>query len=167
MFAQSMPQRFFYLSLAAALFLLDQLSKWVVAQVLVQGETRRVIPGLFNLTHLRNRGAAFGLLADFSSPAVLISLILFSVIALLLVLGLLWRDSVSRPAGWGLGLILGGAVGNLLDRLRGGSVVDFLDFHLGPYHWPAFNLADSAIVVGVGLLVLEVLRHRRPEGREA
>ena len=158
--------RAFYLFLAFAVFLLDQASKAVVAQWLVQGETRRLIPGLFNLTHVHNRGAAFGLLANVTSSVVLILLVGFSVAALVLVLSLLWRGPASRLAGWGLGLILGGALGNLFDRLYAGSVVDFLDFHLGPYHWPAFNLADSAIVVGAAVLMAEVLRSRRRMPRE-
>jgi signal peptidase II len=144
--------------LAAALFLLDQGSKWLVAGSLRLGEVRSIIPGIFSLTHLRNRGAAFGLFADSGSPAVRAALIAFSVAALGLVLYLLWRGVSARATGWGLGLILGGALGNLVDRLRSGSVVDFLDFHLGGYHWPAFNLADSAVVVGALLLMIEVLR---------
>jgi len=100
------------LMLAAALFLLDQGAKWLVAGSLRLGEVRSVIPGLFNLTHLQNRGAAFGLFADSDSPAVRAVLIAFSVAALLLVLFLLWRGVSSRWTGWGLGLILGGALGN-------------------------------------------------------
>jgi signal peptidase II len=149
--------------LAAALFLLDQGAKWLVAGSLRAGEIRPVLPGLFNLTYLHNRGAAFGLFADSDSPAVRALLISFSVAALVLVLYLLWRGVNSRWTAWGLGLILGGALGNLLDRVRSGSVVDFLDFHLGGYHWPAFNLADSAVVIGALLLMVEVLRpHRQP-----
>jgi signal peptidase II len=159
------PARTLYLSLAAIVFLLDQFSKAAVMQALALGETRRIVPGLFNLTHLRNRGAAFGLFADVESVVVLVFLIGFSLAALVLVLVLLWRGTASSLSGWGLGLILGGALGNLFDRLRSGSVVDFLDFHLGPYHWPAFNLADSAIVIGAAVLMVEVFygRHHLPE----
>lgn len=146
------------LMLAAALFLLDQGSKWLVAGSLRVGEVRTVIPGFFNLTHLHNRGAAFGLFADSDSPVARGALIAFSLAALALVFYLLWRGVSSRWAGWGLGLILGGALGNLLDRVRAGSVVDFLDFHLAGRHWPAFNLADSAVVLGALLLMIEVLR---------
>lgn len=159
--------RAFYLLLAVAVFLLDQASKWLVAQALALGEMRRVIPGLLNLTHWRNRGAAFGLFADVESPLAMGFLVAFSVAALLLVFHLLWRGPASALAGWGLALILGGALGNLIDRLRAGSVVDFLDFHVGPRHWPAFNLADSAIVVGAGLLIVEILRGHRRGAREA
>jgi len=94
-------------------------------------------------------------------------LIVFSLAALVLVGYLLGRGLSSRWTGWGLGLILGGALGNLLDRVRTGSVVDFLDFHLAGRHWPAFNLADSAVVLGALLLMIEVLRPHRHESSEA
>lgn len=167
MSAVSRPARTFYLVLAVAVFLLDQASKWAVMHALALGETRSLIPGVFNLTHLRNRGAAFGLFADVDSHAVVAFLIAFSAVALVLVLLLLWRGSALPLAGWGLGLILGGALGNLFDRLRSGSVVDFLDLHLGPYHWPSFNLADSAIVIGAAVLMLELIRSRRHIHTEA
>ncbi len=144
--------------LAAALFLLDQGAKWLVAGSLRVGEVRPVLPGFFNLAYLHNRGAAFGLFADSDSAVVRAALVGFSLAALALVLYLLWRGVSSRPTGWGLGLILGGALGNLLDRVRAGQVVDFLDFHVAGYHWPAFNLADSAVVIGALLLMVEVLR---------
>ena len=153
------------LMLAAALFLLDQGSKWLVAGSLRLGEVRTVIPGFFNLTHLHNRGAAFGLFADSDSPVVRGALIAFSLAALALVFYLLWRGVSSRWTGWGLGLILGGALGNLLDRVRAGSVMDFLKVHLAD--WPAFNLADSAVVLGALLLMIEVLRPHRHESSEA
>ncbi len=159
--------RFFYLLLAVGIFLTDRVSKWVVMHTLVLGETRRIIPGLFNLTHLRNRGAAFGLFAETESTLVVFFLIAFSAAALVLVLVLLWRGAASPWAGASLGLILGGALGNLVDRLNNGGVVDFLDFHLGPYHWPAFNVADSAIVIGAAVLMLELFRSRRHVHGEA
>lgn len=156
----SLPSRPLYLLLALVIFLLDQASKALVARTLAVGELRRVLPGFFNLTHTRNPGAAFGLLSNSDSPWTVAFLILVSVAALALVWSLLWRGP-ARLAGLGLGLILGGALGNLFDRLQAGSVVDFLDFHVGGYHWPAFNLADSAIVVGAAALLAEVLRSRR------
>lgn len=139
--------------------MLDQASKAVVARALAPGASRGVIPGLFNLTHVRNRGGAFGLLANVDGPWVEFFLIGFAAAALALVVGLLWRRP-DRLVGAALGLILGGALGNLFDRLRAGGVVDFLDFHLRGYHWPAFNLADSAIVLGAATLVVEVFRSR-------
>ena len=160
-----------YFLVAAGILLLDQLSKWTVEQALAPGELRRVLSGFFNLTYVRNRGAAFGLFNEFESPLVQVFLVGFSLAALGLVFVLLWRGVASGTTGWGLALIFGGALGNLLDRLRSGSVVDFLDFYVGGYHWPAFNLADSSIVIGAGLLLLEVLIGRRaaphPEAHEA
>jgi signal peptidase II len=95
-------------------------------------------------------------------------LILFSLVALAVVSTLLWRNSHRvSSTGFGLALILGGAVGNLWDRLLDGHVVDFFDFHLGGYHWPAFNVADSAIVLGALLLVAEILFAKSPAGEKA
>lgn len=155
-----------FLFLAGAVFLLDQGTKWLVVRGPALGETRSIIPGLFNLTHVRNRGAAFGLFANFESTWAVVLLIAFSAAAMILVLTLLWRNHAPQQAGWGLALILGGAAGNLVDRLRAGSVVDFLDFHFGPYHWPAFNLADASIVVGATVLIYRVLRRRHEVASE-
>ena len=167
MSAQRPDSRGFYLTVAVVTLLLDQITKWIVTRQLMLGESHRFLPGFFNFTHLQNRGAAFGLFADSDSSLVQTLLIAFSVAALLLVLFLLWRGVTSAWSGWGLGLILGGALGNLIDRLRAGSVVDFLDFHLGRYHWPAFNLADSAVVIGAIALMIEVLRSRPRRDSEA
>src|SRR4029079_14788660 len=120
-------------------------------------------PGLFRITHVQNRGAAFGLFADSPSEWKVALLIMFSVIALVIVSALLWKNShAMTTTGVGLALSLGGALGNLWDRLLSGQVVDFLDFYVGSYHWPAFNLADSAIVVGALLLVSEILFSKSP-----
>ena len=151
---------------AVAVVLADQASKWFVTQRIVLHETVTVIPGFFLLTHVVNRGAAFGLLSDSEWNVAI--LILFSLAALAVVTTLLWRNSHRvSTTGFGLALILGGAVGNLWDRLLDGHVVDFLDFHLGGYHWPAFNVADSAIVVGALLLVAEILFAKAPAGEKA
>ncbi len=151
-----------HLLIALAVFTLDQATKAVVEARIPLHDVRPVIPGLFQLTHVKNRGAAFGLFADSPSELKIVLLIAVSVLALGLVLVLLWRHQPGAwPGAWrtgvGLALILGGATGNLFDRLLHGSVVDFLDFYLRSYHWPAFNVADSAIVVGAGLLVLDML----------
>lgn len=164
--APGVSPRAWYLFLAAGVFLLDQGSKWMVSRGLAPGEVRRVIPGLVNLTRVHNPGAAFGLLSDYDSDWVTLVLVAFSAVALGLLLNLLWRGP-ARLAGAGLGLLCGGAVGNLFDRLRTGTVVDFLDFHLAGYHWPAFNLADGAIVLGAAALVAEVLRRGRRPATEA
>ena len=105
---------------------------------------RRGIPGFFQLTHVENTGAAFGLFADSSAQWKIGALVSFSVIALMVVSALLWKNSHSLSTTTiGLSLILGGATGNLWDRMMSGRVVDFLDFYMGSYHWPAFNVADS------------------------
>jgi len=118
-------------------------------------------PGLFRLVRVENRGIAFGILSDSSSPWTAAILILVSLAAMVLVGTLLWQNHPSaRLAGTGRALILRGAAGNLVDRITRGLVVDFLAFYLGAYHWPAFNLADSAIVIGAGTLLWDLLLTR-------
>ncbi len=127
-----------------------------------------VLPGFFRITHVVNQGAAFGLFSDSPSTLKSVLLILFSLLALMVVSTLLWRNSHAlSAAGVALSLILGGAVGNLVDRLVQGHVVDFLDFYYDGYHWPAFNVADSAIVVGATLLVAKVLFSKAPAEEHA
>jgi len=155
-----------HLLIAAIVLILDRFSKWVIAKDMAVHENIKVIGGFFYITHVENRGAAFSLFADSPSPWKMGMLVVFSVVALVVVLTLLWRNShTMATTGFGLALILGGAVGNLWDRLLTGRVVDFLLFYIGSYAWPAFNVADSAIVVGAGLLVIEVLfaKHPAPE----
>ncbi len=147
-----------YLLIALIVVLLDRWTKHVVAQRIVLYSHIQIIPGFFRLTHTENTGAAFSLFADSTAPWKTGMLIGFSVIALLVVAVLLWKNNHAHIAtGIGLSLIMGGAVGNLWDRLASGRVVDFLLFYIRRYQWPVFNLADSAIVVGAGLLVIEIL----------
>jgi len=123
----------------------------------------QVIPGFFRLTHTENTGAAFSLFADSPSHWKTALLIGFSLLAMVIVTVLLWKQTRALTmTGVALSLILGGAVGNLWDRLASGRVVDFLLFYVKRYEWPVFNLADSAIVIGAGLLVLEILLHKAP-----
>ena len=146
----------------------DRMSKWLVAGSITLHDSVPVLPGFFRLTHVQNSGAAFGLFAESSSEWKIAILILFSILALAVVSALLWKNSHSMTTtGVGLALILGGAVGNLWDRLLTGHVVDFFDFYLGSYHWPAFNVADSAIVIGALLLVAEILFARSPAEQKA
>lgn len=155
--------RAFHFLIAILVVALDRAAKWAVAQNIALHDTIQVIPGFFRLTHVENRGAAFGLFADSPSQWKIAALVMFSVVALAIVSVLLWRNTHSmRSTGVGLALILGGAVGNLWDRLLSGRVVDFLLFYVGQYQWPAFNVADSAIVVGAGLLVVEILFAKSP-----
>lgn len=143
--------------LALFILLLDRWTKRLVAAQIAMYQHIQVIPGFFRITHTENTGAAFSLFADSPSHWKTTMLIGFSVIAMIVVSILLWKQS--RPltmTGTALSLILGGAVGNLWDRVASGRVVDFLDVYYKSYHWPVFNLADSAIVIGASLLVLEI-----------
>ena len=134
---------------------LDQASKlWIVRSFHLY-EAREVIPGFFHLVYCTNTGAAFSILSGPSSGLRQAFFIAITLIALTFVLYLYRRHQrESILYLFGFGLIAGGAVGNLIDRLRCGSVIDFLDFHIGARHWPAFNLADTAITVGTGLILL-------------
>ena len=158
--------RAFYLLIALVVVLLDRWTKHIVAKRISLYSHIQVIPGFFTLTHTENTGAAFSLFADSNAHWKTAMLIVFSVIALLVVSVLLWRNHHAHVAtGIGLSLIMGGALGNLWDRLTRGRVVDFLLLYVKRYQWPVFNLADSAIVIGAGLLVLEILFHKS-SGRE-
>ena len=160
--------RSFHFLIAALVVALDQAAKWAVAKNITLHDGIQIIPGFFRLTHVENRGAAFGLFADSPSEWKIAALVLFSIVALAIVSVLLWRNNHSmNSTGIGLALILGGAVGNLWDRLLSGRVVDFLLFYVGQYQWPAFNVSDSAIVVGAGLLVIEILFGKSPAPEES
>ena len=144
--------------LALFIVLLDRWTKHLVATRIAMYTHIQVIPGFFRITHTENTGAAFSLFADSPSHWKTVMLISFSLIAMIVVSILLWNQS--RPftmTGIALSLILGGAFGNLWDRVAAGRVVDFLDVYYRTYHWPVFKLADSAIVVGASLLVLEIV----------
>ena len=135
---------------ALVIAVLDQLTKWIVVKGIDQYETIPVIDGFFNLVCIRNRGMAFGLLnRNEIGPA---AYFLAGLSILFIIILFLWGARLKEENTWlftGLSFIIGGAVGNLIDRLSFQGVVDFLDFHVGSYHWPSFNLADSAITVGV------------------
>jgi signal peptidase II len=157
-----------HLLIALSVVVLDRLTKWAVARNIPLHDSIAIIPDFFRLTHVENSGAAFGLFADSPSQWKIAMLVLFSVVALVIVLMLLWRNSHHlTTTGVGLALILGGAIGNLWDRLLSGRVVDFLLFYIGQYQWPAFNVADSAIVVGAGLLVIEIVFAKTPAEKSA
>jgi signal peptidase II len=149
----------------------DQISKYAVEKLTSTGSLRVIIPGMLNLVHTSNPGVAFGWLADSRSPWLTSVLIAFSVAVIAL---LVWLLATDRAGDWlgkcGLALILGGAAGNVLDRVLRRSVTDFIDFHVGSYHWYTFNVADSAIVIGASLVVLELFRdwrHPREERERA
>ncbi len=144
--------------IALLIFIADQVSKQVIKEAVPRGAVIPVLRGFFNITHTENPGVAFSLFSSSPSPLKTFVLISLSAVLLAVVLFFFWRAQDMRwPTGLGLSLILGGAASNLADRIRYGKVVDFLDFYFRAYHWPTFNLADSAIVVGAGFLILDVL----------
>ena len=149
--------RKYHIMIAALVVVLDRFTKALVAQRISLHESVDVVPGLFRLTHVQNPGAAFGLFSESSSEWKVAMLILFSVAALAVVSALLWKNGKAMNAtAIALSLVFGGALGNLWDRVLSGRVIDFLDFYIGSHHWPAFNVADSAIVVGALLLLSEI-----------
>jgi len=150
--------------LSLLIVLLDRWSKRLVAAHIAMYSHIQVIPGFFRLTHTENTGAAFSLFADSPSHWKTVLLIGFSFIAMVIVSVLLWKQSHGLTlTGIALALILGGAAGNLWDRIASGRVVDFLLLYVKQYQWPVFNLADSAIVAGAGLLVIEILFRKEPD----
>ena len=145
-------------AIAVIVFLGDQVTKAMVENSIPEHSVIPILPGAFNLTHVKNAGAAFGLFSESPAPWKTALLIGVSSALLLTVVAIAWRSRrLQWEVGVGLALILGGALSNLFDRIRVGKVVDFLDVYFRNYHWPAFNLADSAIVVGAGFLILQVL----------
>jgi len=150
--------RKYVLLIAGVVLALDRFSKWIIARTIPLHDSIQVIPGFFKLTHVTNGGAAFGLFSDAPSELRIVFLIFFSLLALVVVSALLWRHTYGlNSTAFALSLILGGALGNLWDRVLAGHVVDFLEFYIGQYVWPDFNIADSAIVVGAAILMVEIL----------
>lgn len=143
---------------AGAVLVLDQATKaWVLAN-LPLGASIPVIPGFFDITHVHNPGGAFGFLAGMSAEIRSLLFVAVSLLAAGLILYFYWQTSIrQRFLAVGISLLFGGAVGNLVDRLRFGIVVDFLDLYAGSLHWPAFNVADSAITIGVVIFAYHVL----------
>ncbi len=166
-----MEPRRLALLLAGAVILADRLTKYAVESTMSFSDRLTVISGFFAIVHIQNRGMAFGLFSEGASAWRPVILAVVGVVVLLFVVGMIRRLPREQAAGHrftpaALGLILGGAVGNLYDRLARGSVTDFLDFHAGGWHWPAFNVADSAITIGAALLALDLLRsHRRAQSQ--
>lgn len=158
--------RYFYFLIPLVVFALDRLTKVLVENRFLLYESQSIIPGVFDLTHTRNTGVAFGLFANSDSPWVPYILTLISTTALIAILIYSLRHPVENwKLQLGLMLVLGGAAGNLYDRISYGYVIDFIDVFYGTYHWPTFNIADSSITIGIGLLLLEVFQ--KPSGEEA
>jgi signal peptidase II len=150
--------------IAAGIFGADRWSKSIIESRFDAFDIKVVIPGFFNLVRSSNPGVAFGIFQDNPSPQRTMILVAVSIVAILVLAAMLWRiDQQDRFTANGLSLIFGGALGNVYDRAIAGSVTDFLDFHLGSYHWYVFNLADSAICIGAGLMILSMLFTNRKE----
>ncbi len=152
--------------LAAAIFALDQAAKFVVRASLPEWRTVPVIPGFFNLVHTENRGAAFGLLAEGSVAWRGLLLVGVSLAVMAGVAAVLWhpeRGEAGRSAAmrYALAAVLGGALGNLCDRLLKGTVTDFVELYAGEFYWPAFNVADSALTIGIGAILLDLWLSRK------
>jgi signal peptidase II len=156
-----MKLKYVYLLVISILVIgLDQATKLLVVRIIDLHELVPVVPGFFNLTYLHNRGAAFGILAN--SPYRLPFFLLVTLVSVLVLLYAIHRSrDEQRLAPFSLSLIFAGAIGNLIDRVRLGEVIDFLDFYWQGHHWPAFNVADTAICVGVTLLAVDMLLEER------
>jgi signal peptidase II len=156
------------LVIALAVFVVDRATKmWIEARVSVY-DTIVVIPDVFNIVHTRNRGAAFGMLSSAPEGVRLTVLVGLAVVILGLIAWMLWQATEDKTRGhWtnrlALALVLGGAVGNLWDRILRGSVTDFLQVFLGSYEWPSFNVADSGISVGAVLMAVDLILAKRGE----
>lgn len=144
--------------IALAVLALDQMSKELVRELLPLHGSVTLIPGLLSFTHVRNTGAAFGMLNAVDIPFKPAVMTAIALVALVAIAAYAWRTTSHEPASQiGLVLILTGAVGNLIDRISAGHVVDFVDVYWRTYHFWAFNVADSAITVGAALLILDML----------
>ena len=147
-----------FISIIVVTVAVDQVSKYWVFGTFFLFESRTIIPGFFNLTYLTNNGAAFSILAG--QPALWRQMFFISTALVALVMIWLFQRSYGRTSKLytvALALVAGGAIGNLIDRIRFGFVIDFLDFYIGAYHWPTFNVADSAIFIGVSLFIFKNL----------
>lgn len=157
-----------YYCIVLCIVIADQLTKMWVSENFSLYDSLEVIPGFFNLVYVTNPGAAFSMFADITSPWRHYFFLAIGGVAIVGITAYNWllREK-SRYSGVALALIAGGAAGNLVDRIRFGVVIDFLDFYWGGYHWPAFNVADSAICVGAGLfLLINILESKKlEEGR--
>jgi signal peptidase II len=160
-----LPKKYTKLAIIAGLVVLaDQVSKAFILKLLPYHQSTTIIKGFFDITHIRNPGGAFGLMANMSP---IVRTVIFLFISSLAV-GLIFYFYKKTPSSQSFlatafALIFGGAIGNLIDRVRFGNVVDFLDIYLGNFHWPAFNIADSAITVGIFIFLFHLLFKKMPE----
>jgi len=144
--------------------LLDVVTKAYIVATLFLHESFAVIEGFFNITYVRNPGAAFGFLAGTSPGFRFFFFIAITLAVIGMILYYIWKSHDKEIfETFSLSLILSGALGNMIDRVRFGEVIDFIDVHVGSYHWPAFNVADSAISVGAAFLIFSLLRHKKED----
>ena len=157
-----MTRRWLALSTALGIFALDRGTKWLVETRFESWDTKPIIPGFMNIVRSENPGVAFGIFADTVSQYRTLALVALSMLAICILAWLLWKierhDSYTAA---GISLIFGGALGNVFDRVRSGHVTDFIDLYSGSYHWYVFNLADTAICIGAGLLILGMFLQER------
>jgi signal peptidase II len=151
-------------SVAGLVVLLDQITKALILHNIPLYNSIPVIPGFFNLTHVQNPGGAFGFMANQSLNLRIILFLIVSFLAICFILFLYINTPKTHPLlATGFAMIFGGAIGNLVDRIRFGKVVDFLDFYIGNLHWPAFNVADSAVSVGIAIFIFHLLFKKMPK----
>lgn len=165
-------RRYFPFAIGAVIFVLDRITKWIIRARVTAWDDIVVIPHFFSIVHAENRGAAFGLFSESTGTLHNFLLIGLSVIVLVFLSNVLWQQRHGNFArAWmlraGLGLVLGGALGNVYDRITTGTVTDFLEFYIGDHQFPSFNVADSAITTGAGLLLLDMWRSREKKPSEA
>jgi len=154
----------YLLMVAGLVVVMDQITKALILGYLPLYNSITVVPGFFNIIHIHNPGGAFGFLADQGSGVRKTVFLFVSFLAVCLIFWFYKKTPMThRILATGFAMIFGGAIGNLIDRVRFGKVVDFLDFYIGNLHWPAFNIADSAITVGIGIFILHIVFKKLPE----
>ncbi len=167
MFHVSSSRHYKYIKLAiiaGLIVIFDQITKAVILNAMPLYHSVPVIPGFFSLTHIHNPGGAFGFLANQSSSIRNFLFLFISLLAICLIFYFYKNTPKTHPLlSTGFAMIFGGAIGNLIDRIRFGKVVDFLDFYIGNLHWPAFNVADSAVTVGIFIFIFHLLIKKLPE----
>lgn len=152
------------IGISGSVVLVDQLVKWIIAAMMPLHQSIPVIPGFFNLTHIQNTGGAFGFLAGQSEGLRIVIFVVASSLAAGFIFYLYRKTVDTLPfLSSGFALIFGGAIGNLIDRIRFGRVTDFLDVYIGDLHWPVFNVADSAVTIGIAIFLYHFLFNKIPD----
>ena len=149
---------------AGLVIIIDQITKALILNFMPLYSSIEVVPGFFSLTHIHNPGGAFGFMSNQSSSFIN-TIFLFVISLAICLIFYLYKNTPKKHAllATGFALIFGGAIGNMIDRIRLGKVVDFLDIYIGNFHWPAFNVADSAIFVGIVIFLFHILFKKMPE----